>query len=325
MYAAALALAAAPLAAQQPGPPPLLRGFRFDAGLLTRAGRTGTGTFGLAADFTPPVLPGLLRLGVSTWSGGARAQEIQRGRDLSLLWLARSRPHGSIGLRLFAGAGPAIAAERVPDGRHPARLRPAFAAEAGLGQPLGIRDALTLEVAGGLLATPATAPHLAGRLGLRLGPGIRAFLRGETPSRPVAPEAQLAPPPDLEDVAAVAGGLLVSAAGGGLRLDATAFDTTGSLTRAAAGQLSRAGGALHRLGLSPVHVEIYARDTTTDSRVRASQRAVAVARALARGGYAASRIQLAVAVPRTDTVAAGRVLAGLSCDSACAAKARRRP
>ena len=311
--------------AQQPGPPPLMRGFRFDAGLLARGGRPGTAIFGFAADLTPPLLPGLLRLGLAGWSGGGRAGDSRRGRDISLLWLARSRPHGSAGLRLFAGAGPAIATERAREEKRPARLYPAAAGEAGVGLPLGIRDALTLELATGLLTAREAAPHVATRLGLRLGPGIRALLRGETPSRPVADNAQaVAPPPNLDDVAAVTGGLLVtSAAGGGLRLDASAFDSTGSLTRDAARQLGRAGGALFRLGLSPVHVEIYARDTATDSRARASQRAVAVARALARGGFAAPGIRLEVAVQPADTPAAGRVLAGVSCEPACAATARR--
>jgi len=294
-----------------------------DAGLLRVAGARSTAAFGLSLDLGVHHLPGFLRLGLSTWIADLEDGSALRGRDLSALWLLRTPSRA--GWRLFAGAGPAV--ERCALGTEPASFGAALAAQAGLQLPLAPREALALELRAGTLAPAGASARFTLGLGIRLAPGAaRELLRGEPQPPLAAVEAQAAPPPpNLGDVLASAGGVLLPArSGGGLRLEEVAFDSDGtSLTRSGFLGLAAAGGTLQQLGAVPLHVVIYTGAGRPVDARRASLRAVSVARALARGGYPVGEILLeASPAPKGDD-AVGQIVAGSRCLRGCVAPASR--
>ncbi len=318
--------AAPPCAAQAPARG-VVRAIGIDAGVLAPGGARRTAAFGGTLDLGVGHR-GLLRIGLSSWVADVRRDSALYGRDLALLWLLRSPPLGA-GWRVFAAAGPAVSPSRPggADGAPPPRA--ALATEAGVELARAPPDALALELRLGGLAPVGGRAQLSLRLGLRVRPGaIRRLTAGEPMPPPPVAEAQPAPPPpDLEEVLADAAGVLALArVGGALRLEEAAFDSPGTQrTRDAYRRLGGAGRTLRRLGADRLRVVIYTSGPTGVGPDAASRRAVAVARALAHGGYPADRIALEVAPPAEGDAGAGRILAGTRCISGCVVPASRPP
>ncbi len=279
--------------------------------------------FGAAAELGHAGVPGVLRLGASAWIADAAAGVALSGTELSALWLLRSHPLAG-GLRLIGGFGPALAT--VAGAAAGDRALAAAGVTAGVRLPLAVHNALALDLrATGLLLAHHSAQRSL-RLGLRFEPGMPGpLVRGE-PTPPRVIMAQLAPPPpDLAGLAGASGGFLgPGPARGDLDLRPEAFDSTGTaLLPAASERLSRVGSALRRLGADPLWIIIYDGQGGRAGDVAASRRAVAVARALARGGYPAPRIHLEVAAGPGTAGAAGRLIAGRDCLNGCDASVKR--
>jgi len=318
-------LAASPARAQTPDSPRhSLRALLLETGLLVQPPARATARFGAGAEVGHSGLPGTLHLGLSAWIAEAPAGFTLRGRELSVLWLLASPPFTGTRIRLLAELGPALATVARADSA--ARPLPGALAALGLRLPLAAHDALALELRATTLTLVRRPLQRSLRLGLRFAPGVAGGLAAGEPAHPAPPiMAQLAPPPpDVGPLADASGGLLAPGmAAGDLELDAGAFDSTDTgLRPEAANRLTRTGRSLRRLGADPLWVIIYA-GSAGRGDVAASRRAVAVGRALARGGYPARRIYLEVArgVGTPDT--GGRIVAGRECLTSCAAPARR--
>ena len=143
----------------------------------------------------------------------------------------------------------------------------------------------------------------------------RAGLAIEAPLPPGREPAL--PAPALERVVHAGGGVVLRSADGGALVVAPAAFEPGSATlgRAAARDLARAGRALRDLGVGRLRVVTY-RDVGPVSDDLASRRAVALARALARGGYPPADIALEVGLG-SGAEGAGRILVAGRCLNAC--------
>jgi len=327
--AALVAAFARPCVAQAPDRGPLLRALALDAGVLATGGARSTAAFGATLDLAPGRGRGRLRLGLSGWTADAAGHEALRGRDLSLLWLFRTGPLAGAGWRFFAGAGPALSRVRLGDTAPAAPARAAAAAQAGIELPLAPRSALALELRLGALIPTSGPVQRSLRLALRLRPGAARALIGGEPRPPAPPtlQAQPAPPTALAAVLAGTAGVLAPVTrGGGLRLEPAAFAAGGTeLTRIADARLAQAGRTLRRIGAQTLRVIIYSPGASSVAPDPGSLRAVAVARALARGGFPRERIALEVAPPLAGEGGAGRILAGTRCVSGCVAQTTRPP
>lgn len=306
-----------PLAAQHAPGGSRLHALSVEAAVVAPRTAPATAGFGAGLELGAAPLPGSFRVAVGGWISDTRDGATASGRELSLIWLFRSPALSTAGVRLFAGAGPALAVQRDP-ARAGGNARPAATATAGLDLSVAPEDAMALELRVAGTAMGGRPARLSLGLGLRVKPAAAALLaRGEPALTEPPTEAQpVAPPSNLEQVVGAAGGLLApDSAGGALQLGRSAFDGSTALTLEAAARLAAAGRTFREIGADRLRVQIYAvPDSTHDI---ASRRAVAVARALARGGFPAGRIGLEVTPGDGDHGTAGRILAGTRCLSAC--------